>query len=109
MDYIVNSDDPMIEEFCYTNGVNKDTIYRLEKENQNLSDSIKACHVKQHIRTVRLIESGTINPTFGIFKLKQKCYGWTDKQEIEQVNVNVEAELTEEEADAILKKYDIRR
>lgn len=82
-EYIDKSDDPMIEEFVMQNGVTKDTLYRLEKENQRLSDIIKYCHTKQHIRTVRRIEEGLINPTFGIFKLKQRQYGWTDKQEVE--------------------------
>ena len=31
--------------------------------------------------------SGSINPTFGIFCLKN--YGYTDKQEIESTNTNV--------------------
>ena len=104
-EYIDKSDDPMIDEFCLFNGVSKDTVYRLEKNNENLSDSIKYCHTKQHIRTVRAIENGLINPTFGIFKLKQRQYGWTDKQEIEQLNINVEAELSESDADEIIKRF----
>lgn len=41
--------------------------------------------------------------TGDIFALKN--FGWTDKQEIEQLNVNVEAELSESEADEIIKKF----
>lgn len=98
MDYINNSDDPMIEEFCYNEHVNKDTIYRLEKNNERLSDAIKRCHVKQEILTVRGVQNGTINPTFGIFKLKQKRFGWSDKQEVEMsgnLNLTIEDQLLE--------------
>jgi hypothetical protein len=81
--YVDGSDDPYIEEFCLNRGVTRDTIYRLEKTNQHLSDTIKKCHAKQQMRTIRGAENGTINSTFAIFKLKQKCYGWTDKQELD--------------------------
>ena len=83
LEYIENSDDPMIEEFCYNRHVNKDTIYRLEKENSSLADAIKRCHLKQEILTVRNVQNNMSNPTFGIFKLKQKRFGWTDKQELD--------------------------
>lgn len=81
--YVRESDDPMIAEFCYQRAVSKDTIYRLEKDCKELADSIKKCHTKQEMITVRKAESGAMNATFAIFKLKQKCYGWTDKQETE--------------------------
>ncbi|MDD3001764.1 MAG: hypothetical protein PHF29_08415 [Candidatus Riflebacteria bacterium] len=82
--YITESNDPIIQEFCLDfAGCSRDTLYRLAKENRLLSDTIKKCHAKQEIRTQRGVENGTINPTFGIFKLKQKCYGWSDKQELE--------------------------
>lgn len=103
--YLENTDDPMVEEFCLIKGnPTRDTIYRLEKENDRLSDTIKKVHAKQQIRTVKLVEAGAMNPTWAIFKMKQRVYGWTDKQEIEQLNVNVEAELSESEADEIIKR-----
>ena len=103
-EYIDNTSDPMIEEYCLNTGVSKDTVYRLEKECQNLSDAIKRCHAKQQIRTVKRVEEGEMNPTWAIFKMKQPCYGWTDKQVIESENINHNlnddvSELTEEELD----------
>lgn len=83
LEYINSSEDPMIEEFCYNSDFHKDTLYRLAKENTRLSDTIKKCHLKQEILTVRAIENGRINPSFGIFKLKQPRFAWTDKQEVE--------------------------
>lgn len=104
--YIETHEDPMIEEFCLMDrSPTKDTLYRLEKTCQLLSDSIKSLHNKQHIRTVKKAEAGEIPTAFAIFKLKQKCYGWTDKQEVEQLNINVEAELSESDADEIIKKF----
>lgn len=83
MTYLENSDDPYVEEFSLTQPFNIDTLYRLAKENDRLSETIKRVHEKQKMRTVRKAEVGEINPTFAIFKLKQKCYGWTDKTELE--------------------------
>lgn len=106
IDYIESSSDPYIEEFCMFEGnPSKDTVYRLEKDYSPLSDAIKRCHEKQKLRTVRAAELGEINPTFAIFKLKQKCYGWTDKQEV--VNTNLNHEMSEAEADEILKRFGI--
>ena len=107
--YTESTDDPIIEEFCLQYECSRDTFYRLVKECVQFSDSMKRAHAKQEIRTQRLAEVGKINTTFAIFKLKQKRFGWTDKQEIEQINVNADVELTEEEADEILKKFDIKR
>lgn len=84
MEYVNKTEDPMIEEFCIAEGnPSKDTLYRLEKENCRISDAIKKCHLKQEIRTVKRVEIGLMNPTWAIFKMKQKQYGWTDKQELE--------------------------
>jgi hypothetical protein len=44
------------------------------------------------------------NTAMGIFYLKNK-FGYKDKIETENVNIN--HEMTEEEADKILKKYNI--
>jgi len=107
LNYIETTEDPMIAEYCLLEGSpTKDTLYRLAKECTVLSDSIKRCHEKQQIRTVRKAESGEINTTFAIFKLKQKCYGWTDKQEVENTNKNIDLteEMTKEE-----KKEEIKR
>jgi len=82
-DYVEENDDPMIQQFCYETKISKDAIYRLAKECDSLNDSIKRCHAKQEVRTIKGAENGTINATFAIFKLKQKCYGWSDKQEFE--------------------------
>ena len=81
--YMNSTDDPYVEEFILSQPFAPDTFYRLAKTSQTLSDTIKRLHAKQMMRTVRKAEVGDINSTFAIFKLKQKCYGWSDKQEVE--------------------------
>lgn len=84
-EYIDSTNDPYIEEFCLPRTAPcKDTVYRLAKECESLSDAIKRCHLKQQLRTMRGIESGDIPPNWGIFKMKQKAYGgFTDKHVVE--------------------------
>ena len=94
-EYIKKTEDPMIEEFVLNSAFSKDTLYRLAKEDSKLSDTIKEVHQKQSIRTQRLVESGDLNPTWAIFKMKQKQYGWTDKQEVVSTNHNINEDVTE--------------
>lgn len=106
--YYIECDDPYVEEFAIKNGFTTELIYRVAKENDKISSTIKAIHEKQKMRTVRKAEVGEINPTFAIFKLKQKCYGWTDKTEVQSTNVNIETEMSAEEAEQYLKSLGIK-
>ena len=92
MAHVERSDDPSIVGFCVEYKTHKDTVYRLAKENQRLADAIKECSVKQEERTVRLAEAGTIPTAWAIFKMKQPTYGWSDRQEISNINLNVDAD-----------------
>ena len=107
-EYVTSNDDPYIEDFCLIRRLSPDTIYRYAKESDRLSEAIKRCHDKQKMRTVKKAEVGEINATFAIFKLKQKCYGWTDKQEIESVNINLNSEMSVEEANEYLKSQGVK-
>ncbi|WBK39965.1 terminase small subunit [PinkBerry-associated phage LS06-2018-MD08] len=82
--YIEGNDDPMIEEYIMGQPFSKSTLHDYARDNELLSDTIKDLHNKQQVRTVRGVEAGKIPVAFGIFKLKQKQYGWTDKHEVEQ-------------------------
>jgi len=93
--YIENTADPMIEEFVLNSAFSGDTLYRLAKDDEKLSETIKNVHKKQSIRTQRLVEAGDMNPTWAIFKMKQPCYGWTDKQEVVNTNHNINEDVTE--------------
>lgn len=108
-EYINSTENPMIQEFCSRpeNPV-PDTLNRLSKEYKPLSDAIKRMHQLQQARTVNLVESGQMNPIWAIFKLKQPQYGWTDKQQVESINLNIDTEVSEVEADRILKASGIK-
>jgi len=101
--YIENEEDPTVAKFCLYQHMSKDTLYRYAKESDILSDSIKILHLKQEVRTIEKIESGDIPTAWGIFKMKQKQFGMTDKQEIVSNNTNHninEEVLTSEERKA---------
>lgn len=105
--YIEETDDPMVEEFVLNSEFSGDTLYRLAKEDVELSETIKKVHQKQSIRTQRLAELGDIPTAWAIFKMKQKCYGWTDKQEVVSTNLNINedvSDLTTEERKARIKE-----
>ena len=101
--YTENEDNPTVAKFCLHRGICRETLYRHAKESNKLANTIKMLHLKQEARTIDLMEAGELAPAWAIFKMKQKCYGWTDKQEIESINKNINVEATEEEAVAILK------
>ena len=107
--YIQSTDNPSVAEFCsnFSNPV-KDTLYNYAKEYKPISDSLKRINAIQEARTIRMLEAGELNPIYGIFKLKQPAYGWTDKQQVESINLNVDADLSETEADRILKAAGLR-
>lgn len=107
--YIDSTDDCLIDEFLLNEYIPAKTLYQYAKESEELSNSIKRCHHKQALRVQRGAQDGTINATFAIFKLKQPCYGWTDKQEVQNTNVNISGgELNEEEARKYLKENGIK-
>ena len=107
--YIQSTDNPSVAEFCsdFSNPV-KDTLYNYAKEYKPISDSLKRINAIQEARTIRMLESGELNPIYGIFKLKQPAYGWTDKQQVESINLNIDADLSENDADRILKSAGLR-
>ena len=93
--YTENEEDPTVAKFCLKQMMSKDTLYRYAKESDILSDSIKILHLKQEIRTVEKIELGEIPTAWGIFKMKQKQFGMTDKQEVVSTNHNINEDVTE--------------
>jgi len=107
-EYIENEDNPTVEGFLLDTDDapnSKDTLYRYEKESEELSNAIKKLHMKQQRRTVNLAEKGEIPTAWAIFKMKQQCYGWTDKQVVEATNTNKNLNLevdSIEEADRII-------
>jgi hypothetical protein len=86
--FISQNDEPLIQEFILNYGISPSRFYYLAKDNPELSDTIKKAINKQELYLIKKTEAGAINPIFAIFRLKQKQFGWTDKQEIEAQNTN---------------------
>lgn len=106
-EYIANTDDPMIVDFCVQYGISKGHLYELAKNDSALNDTIKMSCDKQERYIVKQTQSGNIPPAFGIFRLKQKQFGWTDKTEVVSENINLNKDvttMTEEEIEAELAK-----
>lgn len=102
--YVESRDFPIMAEFLTLHKYNKDTVHRLGKECESLTDTIKELHSKAEAYLVRESIAGNIPAVPAIFMLKQRQHGYTDKQEVTNTNVNFEGEnLTEEEARKILK------
>lgn len=91
--YIENTNDPLIPEFCASyrdKGISKSYLYELSEKNEELANSIKRLVTKQEAAIVRNTVEGKNNPIFSIFRLKQKQFGWSDKMEVEQTNINID-------------------
>lgn len=107
--YIKDNEEPLIQEFILNYGISKSRFYALAEENSLLKDTIKNAILKQEIFLIRGTERGKLNATFSIFRLKQKCFGWSDKQEVEHSgettqNINIMSEEDKKRKYEDLKK-----
>lgn len=84
--YIDSTDDPQLKEFCLADDIpSHDAINDEMVKNPPLLREVKRLLAKQEVFLTRAKD---INPIMAIFRLKQKCHGFTDKQEIDQTNHN---------------------
>jgi hypothetical protein len=86
--FISQNDEPLIQEFIMNYNISSSRFYDIAKDNKELKDTIKRAVDKQELYLIKNAQKGLINPTFAIFRLKQKQFGWSDKQEIESTNTN---------------------
>lgn len=82
-EYIKKEEEPLVQEFALNYGISRPRLYELAEENKELSDTIKKAIEKQEVFLLKGATRGQLNPTFCIFRLKQPCFGYNDKQEIE--------------------------
>lgn len=100
---------PSIEWLSVDIGVNRDTIYQWENEEgkEEFSDIIMKIRAEQANRLLNNGLSWTYNPT--IAKLMLTKHWYSDKQETENKNLNIEttpqelASMTDEQLQALLK------
>lgn len=104
--YITKTGIPIIQEFCAQNGLSKDYLY----DRPEFSELLKRCTTKKEAALERKSLNGEINVTQAIFSLKQ--LGWKDKTETENINKNVNQDvtnLTPEERRAVIDEFIGRR
>ena len=71
--YIEKTDIPIVAEFAYLHGVDRQRIY----EWPELADALKGCIAKKEGALEALALTGKVNCSMAIFSLKQ--LGWTDR------------------------------
>ena len=91
---------PTIAGLSYYIGVDRQTVYNYKAKDEYFGT------IKRFVDWIIMTyeETSLTSSSAGIIFL-MKNYGYNDKQEIESVNVNFNAEMSEDEAEEILKKY----
>lgn len=86
---------PTMADFAKKINVNIDTLYEWAKKHPEFSEAMKkAKEIQENIWQKNSL-LGLYNPTFAIF-MGKNCYGWKDKQEIEnKVSLSYEDKLKE--------------
>lgn len=105
-EYIKETDLPIIAEFAYQNEIDKTIIY----DKDEFSTLRKMATAKKEAKLERATLTGEYNPTMAVFSLKQ--LGWTDKQQVESTNHNMNTDvtnLTPEERRARIDELNRRR
>ena len=85
---------PTIRQFLYKNKLTRTRFYEIAKESKILTDAIDLMHSKAEYVVEFLTAAGKMNSSFGLFKLKQPVFGWTDRSEKEVdtkpvININI--------------------
>lgn len=85
--YTDNEEQPLLQEFALNYGISREWLNQLKEQSEELAEAIKRLFDKQEIF---LIKKGTNSPAKDIFRLKQPCFGYTDKSELQQdTTINV--------------------
>ena len=80
--YITETDYPIIKEFCVEYGYSYFYVEELKNKLPDLAQTIKRCLAKAEVYLEKNALHNKINPIFAMFRLKQPCFAWTDKQEL---------------------------
>ena len=82
-EYSDKTELPILKEVCYINKWNYDYVMQLQREYDELSQSIKHLLNKKEVALEKGAIIGKYNNTMAIFSLKQ--LGWKDRQDLEDV------------------------
>lgn len=93
LDYIDNTDIPILAEFAYKNNIRRQTLY----DHEYLSDAVKKCTTKKEAALEKKALNGEVVPSMAIFSLKQ--LGWRDRKEINAKVVSSYEDLTDDDLD----------
>lgn len=75
-------------------GISKERLWQLSKDNPNLLHSLEVLNSLEEDRLVNGGEDGTIPAPFAKFRLMQKPFNYSDKQEIESKSININQDIT---------------
>lgn len=88
--YVEDHDLPFVASICTDLDINNDSLHRLAKECEELSDALKKASRKCESMILQRGLTGRYNGSVSIFLLKN--YGWTDKQP-EETDSKIEVSL----------------
>ena len=88
-EYTKATDYPILKELCYLKHYNYDTIMKMQRDDEELMQSIKELLYKKEAYLEHNGVHGKLSNTMAVFALKQ--LGWRDVQEIKttsEVNIS---------------------
>lgn len=86
IDYTEKTEYPILKELCYLKHYNYDYVMQLQRDNEELSQSIKELLYKKESYLEREGIKGNLAQTMAVFTLKQ--LGWRDNIEVKAENAN---------------------
>ena len=96
-------DIPILKEICVENDWNYDYVMQLQRNNKELSQSIKRLLMKKEVLLEKGMTGGQLVASASIFSLKQ--LGWRDEAKIEIL----EQETEEDELSKAIKSYIVEK
>ena len=86
IDYTEQTEYPILKELCYLKHYNYDYVMQLQRNDEELSQSIKELLYKKESYLEREGIKGNLAQTMAVFTLKQ--LGWRDNIEVKAENTN---------------------
>ena len=86
IDYTEQTEYPILKELCYLKHYNYDYVMQLQRDNEELSQSIEELLYKIESYLEREGIKGNLAQTMAVFTLKQ--LGWRDNIEVKAENTN---------------------